>query len=155
VRAVTDPRTPVDELRAIAAELDGIKRRIDGLESPSGTQAFRTVAKLSALVDNIQEQLDEYNASRWTNVQITAEINSRVNAAIAAAFAGNVSITGSLTVNGALAAASLSTGGGLSVGGAATVNGVVTVPGARSLDLSSASSRVTAWIAGDGRLGHT
>jgi hypothetical protein len=142
---MSDPRTPIDDLRVLSTELDGIKRRLDSLESPSGTQAFRTVAKLSALVENIQQQLDAYNATRWTNAQIQAQIN----AAIAAAFAGNVTITGSLTVNGALAAASLSTAGSLTAGGA------VSLPGARGTDLTSASSRVTAWLAGDGRLGHT
>lgn len=143
---MVDPTIPVDDLRKLASELEGIRRRLDGLESPSGTQAFRTVAKLSALVDNIQEQLDEYNASRWTNAQIQAQIN----AAIAAAFAGNVSITGSLTVNGALAAASLSTGGALTAGGA------VTLPDVYNTNIVGlGGSRKTVWVRDGGRMGNT
>lgn len=41
-----DPRTPVDDLRRLDAELRELGRRLDLLEAPSGTQAFRTVAKL-------------------------------------------------------------------------------------------------------------
>ncbi|MEI5579105.1 hypothetical protein, partial [Streptomyces brasiliscabiei] len=89
-----DPRTPVDDLRRLDAELRELGRRLDLLEAPSGTQAFRTVAKLSAIVDDIQSQIDQWAATRWTNAQILAQIDAK----IAAAFAGNVSITGSLTV---------------------------------------------------------
>lgn len=133
------------ELGWLVDELDDFAERLRTLEAPSGESLGNTVAKLQALVADIQTQLDAWAADRWTNAQITAQIN----AAIAAAFAGNVSITGSLTVNGALAAASLSTGGGLSVGG------TVSVPGARGTSVATASGRVAAWIAGDGRLGHT
>lgn len=143
-----DPRTPVDDLHRLPAELREIARRLDLLEAPSGTQAFRTVAKLEALVDNLQEQLDEYNASRWTNAQITAEIQARVNAAIAAAFAGDVAITGSLTVNGAIAGASISTGGSLYAGGA------VTLPDVFNTDVGSlGGSRSTVWVREGGRMG--
>lgn len=41
-----DPRTPVDDLHRLPAELRELGRRLDLLEAPSGTQAFRTVAKL-------------------------------------------------------------------------------------------------------------
>jgi len=133
------------ELAWLIDELDDFADRLRTLEAPSGESLGNNVAKLQNLVANIQTQLDAWTATRWTNAEITAQIN----AAIAAAFAGNVSITGSLTVNGALAAASLSTGGGLSVGG------TVSVPGARGTSVATASGRVAAWIAGDGRLGHT
>ena len=45
-----DPRTPVDELRRVSLELGELSRRLDLLEAPSGTQAFRTVAKLQAAI---------------------------------------------------------------------------------------------------------
>ena len=45
-----DPRTPVDDLRRLDAELRELGRRLDLLEAPSGTQAFRTVAKLQATI---------------------------------------------------------------------------------------------------------
>lgn len=151
---MVDPRTPVDELRILAKALDQIQRRLDLLESPSGTQAFRTVAKLEALVSDIQAQLDAWVETRWTNAEIATEIDTRVNAAvnaaIAAAFAGNVSITGSLTVNGAVAAASVSTGGDLFAGGA------VTFPNVFTTNLTAlGGTRYAAWVRDGGRLGHT
>lgn len=147
---VLDPRTPVEDVARFGAELREIKRRLDLLEAPSGTQAFRTVAKLQALVEDIQSQLDAYMASRYTNAQIDARIDQKVAAAIAAAFAGNVSITGSLTVNGAIAGASLSTGGSLTAGGA------VTLPDVYNTDLGSlGGARQTVWVREGGRIGHT
>ena len=126
-------------------ELDDLGERVRALEAPTGEALSSTVAKLQGLVANITETLNNYMAGRRTDAQIDAKIA----AAIAAAFAGNVSITGSLTVNGALAAASLSTGGSLTAGG------TVTLTGARGTSLVSAPNRVNAWLAGDGRLGHT
>lgn len=147
---VLDPRTPVEDVARFGAELREIKRRLDLLEAPSGTQAFRTVAKLQALVEDIQAQLDAYMASRYTNAQIDALIDQKVAAAIAAAFAGNVSITGSLTVNGAIAGASLSTGGSLTAGGA------VTLPDVYNTDIGSlGGARQTVWVREGGRIGHT
>ncbi|AZS48173.1 hypothetical protein [Microbacterium oxydans] len=63
---------------------------------------------------------------------ITNDVGALVTAAVTNALAGNISIGGNLTVAGA-----------------------VTMPGARATDLTSAPSRVNAWIAGDGRVGHT
>lgn len=131
-------------------ELDDVQRRLRILEAPSGEALGNTVAKLQALVAGIQAQIDAWAATRWTNEQITAEINSRVNAAIAAAFAGNVTVTGSLTVNGAIAGASLSTGGSLTAGGA------VTLPDVYNTDLGSlGGSRTAVWVREGGRMGHT
>lgn len=138
-----DPRSPVDDLRRLSEELRQIGRRLDLLESPSGTQAFRAVAKLEALVADIQAQLDEYNANRWTNAQILEQIDAK----IAAAFAGDVAITGSLAINGGLAAASLSTGGSLTAGGA------VTLPDVFNTALGGARKAV--WVDSGGRVGNT
>lgn len=148
-----DPRTPVDDVRRLSVELREIGRRLDLLEAPSGTQAFRTVTKLQALVADIQSQIDQWAATRWTNAQIEAQINSRVNAAIAAAFAGNVTITGSLAVNGGLAAASLSTGGSLTAGGSLYAGGAVTLPDVYNTALGG--SRKTVWVDSAGRIGNT
>lgn len=137
------------ELGWLVDELDDFADRLRTFEAPSGESLSNTVAKLQALVADIQAQLDTWAASRWTNAQIDARIDSKVAAAIAAAFAGNVTITGSLAVNGALVAASLSTAGALSAGG------TVTLTGARGTSVATASGSVAAWLAGDGRLGHT
>lgn len=123
--------------------LDGYGERLSTLEAPDGNQIAQTVKKLSALIDNIQEQLDAYNAGRYTNEQIDNLVDAKVAAAIAAVLAGTVTV-GALTVNGAA-----------TVGGSITVDGTVTLPGARATSVATAPSRVTAWIAGDGRLGHT
>lgn len=138
------------ELGWLVDMLDDYERRLRTLEAPSGEALSNTVAKLAALVSNIQAQLDAWAATRWTNAQIAAEIDARVNAAIAAAFAGNVSITGSLTVNGALAAASLSTAGALYAGGA------VTLPDVYATNIVPlGGTRYAAWVRDGGRLGHT
>lgn len=137
------------ELGWLIDELADFSDRLRTLEAPSGEAMAGTVRKLQDLVANIQTTLDNYMAGRRTDAQIDAAIDAKIAAAIAAAFAGNVTITGSLAVNGALVAASLSTAGALSAGG------TVTLTGARATSVATASGRVTAWIAGDGRLGHT
>lgn len=113
-------------------ELDSISQRLRTLEAPSGEALSSTVAKLQALVANIQAQLDAWTADRWTNAQIEAVIDQKVAAYVGSILAGNVTIGGQLNVLGN-----------------------VTMPAARALDLSSASNRTNAWLAGDGRLGHT
>lgn len=138
------------ELSWLIDELADIDRRLGTLEAPSGEALGNTVAKLQALVTDIQAQIDAWAADRWTNAQIDARIDSKVAAAIAAAFAGNVSITGSLTVNGALAAASLSSGGPLTVGGK------VTAPGIYGLNVVTAGRpRTAVWVDSAGEVGHT
>lgn len=121
---------PPTDLADVIEELDEIERRLGILEAPSSEQAYQTVAKLKALIDDIQAQLDAWTTTRWTNAQIDA----RILALIASTLAGNVSI-----------------------GGALNVIGAVTMPGVRGTDLSSAPSRVAMWQAGptDNRLGHT
>lgn len=85
-----DPRTPVADLDRIAVELGAVKARLDLLEAPSGTSAFRSVEKLTVLVNDIQAALDEYNASRWTNAQIQSAIDSTISTRLG----GNVTIGG-------------------------------------------------------------
>ena len=143
-----DPRTPVDDLHRLSAELREIGRRLDLLEAPSGTQAFRTVAKLEVLVADIQAQLDAWAAGRRTDAATDTIIDAKIAAAIAAAFAGNVAITGSLTVNGAIGGASLSTGGSLTAGGE------VTLPNVFNTNVAAlGGSRSTVWVRGGGRMG--
>lgn len=89
-----DPRTPIDELRRLDAELREFARRLDILEAPTGTSAYRTVAKLQALVADIQAQLDAYLGTRYTNSQIDAVAAN----AVASALAGNVTIGGAFYV---------------------------------------------------------
>lgn len=45
---MTDPRTPVEELRAISEELGKLSTRLDKLEMPSGTSSFQTTTKMQA-----------------------------------------------------------------------------------------------------------
>lgn len=118
---------PGGDYGEIVRQLRDIKDRLSELESPSGTQRYQSVSKLSGLIEDIQQQLADFIAN-----DVQAIVDARIAIALASYFAGNISIGGSLLVNG-----------------------TVTVPGARSTQLSSAPNRVTAWIAGDGRLGHT
>nr|DAL17860.1 MAG TPA_asm: hypothetical protein [Caudoviricetes sp.] len=143
---MADPSPGRGGVEWFADEFAKLRARLDSLESPSGTQLYNTVSKLQALVEDIQAQLDAWATTRWTN----AQIDSRIDQKIAAAFAGNVTITGSLTVNGAVAAASLSTGGSLTVGGA------VTLPDVYNTDITTMGGlRQTVWVRDGGRMGHT
>jgi len=92
------------EIGKLIDDLDAIKRRLSILETPSGEALSSTVAKLQALVSDIQAQLDAWTASRWTNAQITSQINSTVNSTIASTLGGSVTIGGNLLVNGTLRA---------------------------------------------------
>ncbi len=134
------------ELGNLIDTLDGYEARLRTLEAPSGESLSNTVAKVSALVADIQSQINQWATTRWTNAQILAQIDAK----IAAAFAGNVAITGSLTVNGAIAGASLSTGGSLTAGGA------VTLPDVFNTDIVGlGGSRKTVWVRDGGRMGNT
>lgn len=82
------------ELAWLIDALDGYEERLRTLEAPSGEALSSTVAKLQALVANIQAQLDAWVAGRWDNAQILAQIN----AAHVAHDAGNVTISGEFRV---------------------------------------------------------
>ena len=75
--------------------LDGYEERLRTLEAPSGEALSSTVAKLQALVANIQAQLDAWVGGRWDNAQIDARIAAPP---YAVAVAGNLSTAGALYV---------------------------------------------------------
>jgi hypothetical protein len=62
------------ELGDLIDRLNDYEERLRTLEAPSGEALSSTVAKLQALVANIQAQLDAWAASRWTNAQIDGRI---------------------------------------------------------------------------------
>lgn len=89
------------ELGWLVDTLDDYERRIRTLEAPSGEALGNTVAKLAALVADIQAQLDAYLAGRYTNSQIDskdAAVQAQISPSINDALAGNVSIGGELRV---------------------------------------------------------
>ncbi len=132
------------EIGGLIDELDDIQRRLRILEAPSGESLGNTIAKLSALVADIQAQLDAWAATRWTNAQITSEITAavatrltqdqvdqRIYAIVGSILAGNVSIGGELFVNGA-----------------------VTMPNVYNTNIGSlGGSRSTVWVREGGRMG--
>lgn len=61
------------DLGWLVDELDDIAERLRTLETPSGESLNSTVSKLQDLVSDIQETLDQYMASRYTNTQIDAK----------------------------------------------------------------------------------
>ncbi|QYF98272.1 hypothetical protein [Microbacterium sp. PAMC21962] len=123
------------ELGNLIDELDDIQRRLRTLEAPSGESLGNTVAKLSALVADIQAELDAWAATRWTNDQI----NARILSLIASHMAGNVSIGGALNVLGTL-----------------DVAGEVTMPNVFATNIVPlGGTRYAAWVRDGGRLGHT
>ena len=112
------------ELGWLVDTLDDYERRIRTLEAPSGEALGNTVAKLAALVADIQAQLDAYLAGRYTNSQIDAK-DAAVQANIIP------------TVQGA---------------SALTLGGELRVPNAYGFDITY--TRRTAWLGNDGRLGY-
>lgn len=75
-------RTPIDDLDRIGFELKALSDRIDRLAQPSGTSVYRAVEKLTALVEDIQAQLDDYiNNHAYTKSQVDALIASPGNIA--------------------------------------------------------------------------
>ena len=124
------------ELGWLIDTLDDYERRIRTLEAPSGEALGNTVAKLAALVADIQAQLDAYLAGRYTNAQIDSK-DSAVQA--------QISPTATSIVNAAFA-------GSPTVGGNLTVNGEMRVPNAYNTDITW--TRRTAWLGNDGRLGY-
>lgn len=130
------------ELGDLFDVLEDLQRRISTLEAPSGEALSSTVTKLQDLVADIQEQLDEWVAGRYTNAQIDtsiangdAAVVAQINPAIDAKFAGSPTVGGSLTVNGN-----------------ETVVGEFRAPNSYNFDITY--TRRTAWIGNDGRLGY-
>lgn len=114
------------DLGWLVDELDDIASRLRTLEAPSGEALGSTVAKLQALVADIQAQLDAWTATRYTNAQIDAKdtgVRNDIQPAINATLAGNV-----------------------------TVGGVFYNPAAYNFDITY--TRRTAWLGNDGRLGY-
>jgi len=98
---MADPTlAPGGDLGELIRQLTDVKRRLAEVESPSGTQRYQTVAKLSALIDDIQQQLDDYIANEaYTKAQVDARI---ANPPAGVAAAGNVSSGGDVTAAGSL-----------------------------------------------------
>lgn len=117
------------ELGWLVDLLDSLQERVESLEAPSGEALNSTVPKLTALVTDIQAQLDAWAASRRTDAQTDAVIDQK----IAAALAGNVTI-----------------------GGALTVNGAVVMPDVYNTNITAGGGTWFAtWVRNDGRVGHT
>lgn len=93
---INNRRGPIpSELDWLIDTLDGYEERLRTLEAPSGEALSSTVAKLQALVANIQAQLDAWVGGRWDNAQIDARIAAPP---YAVAVAGNLSTAGALYV---------------------------------------------------------
>lgn len=128
---------PPTDLAGLIAELDTIDARLDSLERPTGEASYQTVAKLSALVSNIQAQLDAYNAARYTNAQINSLVASPGNIA-----PGNVAASGNITA-----------AGGVNASGDVNVGGALRAQSVYSTTLASAYRAV--WSTSvDGQLGY-
>lgn len=88
------------DLGELVRQFSELKRKVADLESPSGTQRYQSVAKLSALIDDIQQQLDDYIANEaYTKAQVDARI---ANPPGSVAAAGNVSAGGEIIATTAL-----------------------------------------------------
>jgi hypothetical protein len=124
-----DPRQPIDELARMGKAINDLRDRLDRALAPSGTQAYQAVAKLQALVEDIQQQLDDYISNgTYTKAQIDAMRGTAP---------GNFTVVGTLSTNGT-----------------ATVGGDLIVPAAYNKQLTD-GPRKTAWIDAAGNLGVT
>lgn len=95
--SAVNARVPISDEDRLAAELKAITDRLSGLEAPTGTSIYQTVAKLTILVNDIQAALDAYNASRYDNAAIDAKdaaVAASIGPAISGVLAGNVTIGG-------------------------------------------------------------
>lgn len=133
------PGQPPTDLAWLITELDTIEQRLLSLERPTGEASYQTVSKLTALVSNIQTQLDAYNASRYTNAQINALVASPGNIAPV-----NVAATGAISAAGAVTA-----------GGSGTFPGGLSSSGAYGTDVSTMSgARQSVWQHNSGVYGY-
>lgn len=85
------------ELGALIDRLNDYEERLRILEAPSGESLSSTVAKLAALVANIQAQLDAWTLTRYTNAIIDSKdavVNANIATTIASTLAGNVQVGG-------------------------------------------------------------
>lgn len=72
---IVDPRTPVGDVEKLAHELRSLRDRINELAAPSGTMAYQTVSKLKRLVEDIQQQLNDFIANdAYTKEQVDAKV---------------------------------------------------------------------------------
>lgn len=84
---------PMGALADLVVTLEEVERRLDTLERPSGEQLAQVVEELSALVNDIQAQLDDYIANdAYTKAQVDALVASPGNIA-----PGNVNASGTVT----------------------------------------------------------
>lgn len=85
-----DPRTPRSDIERLNDELRQLRDKVNDLAAPSGTMAYQTVDKLKVLVEDIQQQLDDYIANdAYTKAQVDAKVASPGNIN-----PGNVSASG-------------------------------------------------------------
>lgn len=57
---MADPRIPADDLGVVRDLIKEILRRLDELEKPTGTQLSRIVEEVKALVNSLDERVQEY-----------------------------------------------------------------------------------------------
>lgn len=135
MRSSRQGRIP-SELADLVDELDDIQRRLRILEAPSAEALGNTVAKLSALVADIQAELDAYLAGRYTNAQIDAKDAAR---APLVHTHDQSQVTGTWDKG-------VATGAGISASGA------ILFPNAYATDITW--TRRTGWWGNDGRAGY-
>lgn len=93
---MADPApAPGGEWAELLRQVTDLRRQVSDLSSASGTQRYRVVEKLQALVEDIQQQLDDYIAN-------DAYTKAQVDARIANPPAPGVSATGDVTASAAL-----------------------------------------------------
>lgn len=108
------------DLGFLVQRLEGMATQIKELERPTGTQLAQAVAQLTALVDDLQTQVDNLLAT---------EVNT-----------GNVNATGTISAGGTISAVgTISAGGTISADGTISAGGTISTNG----DVTASNGRVT------------
>ncbi|ONI65621.1 hypothetical protein CSIV_04905 [Microbacterium sp. CSI-V] len=139
---MADPSPPRGGLEQLADEIARLSRRLDALESPSGTQQYNAVPALQAAVALLQEQQTTIIAQQEQITILVSDLDERITDFIDE----NIDDIVAAQVAAALAGSDITIG---------QAGGTVKIPAALTTDLTSTSGRFVAWIGGDNRIGHT
>lgn len=143
---MADPSPPRSDLQQLVDEIASLRRAVDELRAPTGTQQYNAVSALQLAVAALQEQQTQITAQQEVIVDLVDGLDQRVTDFIDNNIDDIVAAQVADAVNAAL------TGSEVTIGQA---GGTVRIPAALTTDLTTTSGRFVAWIGGDNRLGHT
>ena len=143
---MADPSPPRSDMQQLVDEIASLRRAVDELRAPTGTQQYNAVSALQEAVAALQTQQAQITAQQEVIVDLVDGLDQRVTDFIDNNIEDIVAAQVAAAVDAAL------TGADVTIGRA---GGTVRIPAALTTDLTSTSGRFVAWIGGDNRIGHT